>query len=153
MILDLLANAHLYRGLPARLVAALDFLRATDLASLPLGKTVIDGERLFALTQEYQPKAANVLKYESHRRYWDVQYVVHGVERMGWNTLARMTESEPYIAEKDVAFFTGSGDLFYVPAGTFTIFGPHDVHMPGVAVEGTGPESPLVRKVVVKVEV
>jgi biofilm protein TabA len=153
MILDLLANAHLYRGLPARLVAALDFLQATDLAGLPLGKTVIDGERLFALTQEYQPKPASVLKYEAHQRYWDVQYVVSGVERMGWNTLGRMTVSEPYVAEQDVAFFTGGGDLFYVPAGTFTVFNPHDVHMPGVAVEGASPDQPLVRKVVVKVEV
>ena len=151
MILDLLANASLYRGLPARLVAALEFLAATDLAALPLGKTVIDGERLFALVQEYAPNPASVLKYEAHRRYWDVQYVVSGVERMGWNTLGRMALSQPHDAERDVAFFTGSGDTFLVPAGTFAIFGPHDVHMPGI--EPGGVAVPTVRKVVVKVDV
>jgi YhcH/YjgK/YiaL family protein len=153
MILDVLDNAHLYRGLPPRLVAALDFLKNTDLAALSIGKTVIDGERLFALTQEYAPKPAALLKFEAHRRYWDVQYVVSGVERMGWNTLSRMTVSEPHDAERDVAFFRGEGDLFRVPAGTFTIFGPTDVHMPGVAVEENGPLGAMVRKVVLKVEV
>jgi biofilm protein TabA len=151
MILDLLANASLYRGLPRRLVAALHFLETTDLAALPLGKTVIDGERLFALVQEYEPKPASVLKYEAHRRYWDVQYVVSGLERMGWNTLSRMTIGQPHDAERDVAFFTGSGDTFLVPAGTFAIFGPHDVHMPGIAPASAPVAS--VRKVVVKVEV
>jgi biofilm protein TabA len=154
MILDVLPNALLYRGLPAPLAAALDFLQQADLAALPLGKTAIEGERLFALVQEYTPKAAGLGKFEAHRRYWDVQYVASGVERMGWNTLGRMTLSEPYSPERDVAFFTGPGDWFFVPAGTFAIFGPSDVHMPGVAVDGrdAAHEQP-VRKIVVKVEV
>jgi YhcH/YjgK/YiaL family protein len=148
MILDLLSNSSLYHGLPTRLVAALDYLQATDLPALPLGKTVIDGERLFALVQQYAPKPAAALKFEAHRRYWDVQYVADGVERMGWNTLARMTVSEPYSQERDVAFFAGRGDEFLVPAGTFAIFGPQDVHMPGISANADG----LVRKVVVKVD-
>jgi YhcH/YjgK/YiaL family protein len=150
MILDTLSNASFYRGLPAGLVAALDFLQATDLAALPLGKTVIDGERLYALVQEYSPKPAEMGKFEAHRRYWDVQYVARGVERIGYSHLARMTVSEPHSEERDVAFFTGPGDWLYVPAGTFAIFGPSDVHMPGVAVDAVA-ES-LVSKIVVKVD-
>jgi YhcH/YjgK/YiaL family protein len=151
MILDTLDSAPFYRGLPAGLVAALDFLRTTDLAALPLGKTVIDGERLFALVQEYQPKGADLGKFEAHRRYWDVQYVARGAERMGYSHLSRMTVSEPHSQERDVAFFTGPGEWLYVPAGTFAIFGPSDVHMPGVALDDSS-EQPTVRKVVVKVE-
>ncbi len=151
MILDTLDNRGFYRGLAPRIVAALDFLQATDLAALPLGKTVIDGERLFALVQEYSPKPASMGKFEAHRRYWDVQYVVRGVERMGYSHLSRMTVSEPHSDERDVAFFTGPGDWLYVQAGTFAIFGPSDVHMPGVAVDDA-PNQPTVRKVVVKVE-
>jgi biofilm protein TabA len=155
MILDVLENAGLYDGLPRGLVRALEFLRTVDLAGLPLGKTVIDGERLFALTQQYTPKPAPLLKFEAHRRYWDVQYVVSGVERMGWNTRERMTVSEPHDAERDVAFFRGEGDFFRVPAGTFAIFGPSDVHMPGVTAgegESTAATQNLVRKVVLKVD-
>jgi len=153
MILDVLENAELYKGLPRPLVVAIEFLRTADLSALPLGKTVIDGERLFALTQEYSPKPAPLLKFEAHRRYWDVQYVVSGAERMGWNTLARMTVSEPHDSERDVAFYRGEGDFFRVPAGTFAIFGPSDVHMPGVAIEEAGAAGSLVRKVVLKVAV
>lgn len=149
MILDNLANSDLYKHLHPRIAAAFDWLQRTDLAALPLGKTVIDGEHLFALTQEYTPKQPELLKFEAHRRYWDVQVVVSGSERMGWANLRQMTVSEPYDAQRDVAFFRGQGQFLLVPAGCFTIFTPQDVHMPGVAVDELGP----VRKVVVKVEV
>lgn len=151
MILDTFDHRGFYRGLAPQIVAALDFLAASDLAALPLGKTVIDGERLFALVQEYQPKPASMGKFEAHRRYWDVQYVARGAERMGYNHLSRMTVSEPYCEQRDVAFFTGPGDWLYIPAGTFAIFGPSDVHLPGIAADDS-PEQPTVRKVVVKVE-
>ena len=147
MITDCLANADLYRSLHPRLAAAFDWLRSTDLGRLPLGKTVIDGERLFALIQEYTPKPPELGKFEAHRRYWDVQYVARGVERMGWANLSEMAVSEPYSAERDVAFFTGRGSFIRVPAGSFAIFGPQDVHMPGVLAE----EEVLVRKIVLKV--
>lgn len=150
MIIDQLTNVHLYRSLHPRLAAAFDFLQQNDLLALPLGKTVIDGEHVFALVQEYTPKPAAAGRYEAHERYWDVQYVASGVERIGWGNLARMAVTEPYDADRDVGFFAGPGDLLLVPAGTFTVFAPQDVHMPGVAVD----ESPAsrVRKVVVKVD-
>jgi YhcH/YjgK/YiaL family protein len=149
MILDHLENADVYRGIHPRIAAALDWLRQTDLAALPLGKTVIDGEHCFALAQEYTPKEASLLKFEAHRRYWDVQCVARGSERMGWAPLSQMSVSEPHDSERDVAFYRGQGQFVLVPAGYFTIFSPQDVHMPGVAAEPLEP----VRKVVVKVEV
>ncbi len=149
MILDKLENADLYRGIHPRIAAALDWLRQTDLLALPLGKTLIDGEQIFALTQEYTPQEPALLKYEAHRRYWDVQVVARGRERMGWANLSQMTVSEPHDAERDVAFFRGEGQFVLVPAGFFTIFSPQDIHMPGVAAEPLE----VVRKVVVKVEV
>ena len=148
MILDVLENADLYRGLHPRLFAALDYLRTTDLDRLPLGKTVIDGERLFALVQEYTPKPLAECRYEAHQRYWDVQYVARGRERMGWSHVSRMQIVEPYNPDRDVAFFSGAGDLFDVPTGSFAIFGPTDAHMPGI-VAG---DQCTVRKIVLKVE-
>lgn len=151
MITDLLSNADLYKNIHPRLAAGLAWLRTTDLASLPLGKAVIDGEHLFALVQEYTPKGPELGKLEAHRRYWDIQYVASGEERMGWVNLGEATVSEPYDTEREVAFFTGKCNYIRVPAGSFTIFAPQDVHMPGVApAEGA---AGLVRKVVVKVEV
>ena len=150
MITDRLSNADHYRNIHPRLAAGLDWLRATDLASLPLGKTVIDGEHLFALIQEYTPKPPDLGKLEAHRRYWDVQYVARGEERMGWVNLGEVTVSEPYNSEREVGFFTGKCNFFRVPSGSFAVFGPQDVHMPGVAPEEKAAD--VVRKIVVKVE-
>lgn len=150
MITDVLTNADLYRNIHPRLAAALDWLRQTDLTSLPLGKTIIDGEHLFALVQEYTPKPQEVGKLEAHQRYWDVQYVARGEERMGWVNLSEVTVSEPYSSEREVAFFTGKCNFIRLPAGSFTIFAPQDVHMPGVAPEAAA--AAVVRKIVVKVE-
>ena len=150
MIIDQLANARLYRGLHPRLAAAFDFLQNNDLLALPLGKTEIDGERVFALVQEYTPKPLAAGRYEAHERYWDVQFVARGVERMGWANIERMAITVPYDAERDVGFFEGSGDLVLVPTGSFTVFAPQDVHMPGLALDES--HELLVRKVVVKVE-
>jgi biofilm protein TabA len=151
MITDLLSNADVYRNLHPRLAAGLAWLRTTDLASLPLGKAVIDGEHLFALIQEYTPKGPELGKLEAHRRYWDIQYVASGEERMGWVNLGEVTVSEPYNPEREVGFFTGKCNFIRVPAGSFTIFSPQDVHMPGVAPEDAKALG-IVRKIVVKVE-
>ena len=70
---------------------------------------------------------------------------------MGWVNLAEVTVSEPHSQERDVAFFTGRGNFLRVPAGSFTIFGPQDVHMPGVA-PADEKAIGIVRKIVVKVE-
>jgi len=146
VILDRLSQAHLYRGIHPLLAAALDWLKDADLTGLPLGKTVIDGERLFALVQEYEPRPPEQLKFEAHRRYWDVQVVAAGQERMGWAPLADLEVSESYDEGRDVAFYRGSGQFVLVPQRSFTVFAPSDAHMPGVVADG----AELVRKIVVK---
>ena len=44
MIYDLLTNIGNYRGMNRNLDKAIDYLMASDINTLPLGKTVIDGE-------------------------------------------------------------------------------------------------------------
>jgi len=150
MIIDRLANADLYRNVHPGLGAAFDWLRSTDLASLPLGNTAIDGETMYAIVVEQMPRERHDSVFEAHHDYWDIQYVAQGEERMGWVSLADAVESVPYEVERDVTFYADQGGSFVrVPAGCFTIFGLEDVHMPAVALEeGT---NVMVRKIVVKV--
>jgi biofilm protein TabA len=166
MIIDHLSRAELYHGLGPRFAKAFEFLRTADLLKLDLGRHELEGDKLFALIQEYTPKPRAVGKFEAHERYWDVQFVAKGVERMGWADRQRLIVTERHDPERDVAFFESSapGDFLLVPTGYFTVFGPHDGHMPGVAVtEDTssdftfsshlaGPVETLVRKVVIKVD-
>jgi YhcH/YjgK/YiaL family protein len=146
MIVDRLDNAAPLYHLPARLARALDYLRATDLRAIPAGRHDIDGDRLFALVQDYTTKAPEDCVWEAHRRYIDVQFLASGDERMGYAALATTREREPYDAARDVAFFEPGRDFVTIRERTFAIFGPEDVHSPGHAAGAAA----VVRKVVIK---
>ena len=81
--------------------------------------------------------------------YIDVQYVVKGVERIGHVPITRVVERTPYDPERDVTLYERGESFVTLPAGSFAIFGPDDVHSP--CVSATGPAS--VRKVVVKASI
>jgi YhcH/YjgK/YiaL family protein len=146
MILDTLNNAAGYFGLGERLARGLAYLRETDLRALAPGQYEIEGSDLFAIVQDYATKPLAQGRWEAHRRYIDIQYVVEGVERFGFASTERLkivSEEEA----KDVVWFEGEGDFFALREGMFAILKPQDAHMPGIAVCEPAP----VRKVVVKV--
>ncbi len=135
-------------GLAKRLKAGFDYLLQTDLTAVAPGTVKIDGDQVFAMHQEYNTKLLAQGFWESHRKYIDIQYVVSGVEHMGFANLQQLTNGE-YDANKDFIMHEGSGSFVLLPAGMFTLLFPADAHMPQIAVE-----SPLpVKKVVVKVAV
>jgi YhcH/YjgK/YiaL family protein len=146
MIVDRLGHdGPLYR-LPARLARALEYLRATDLRAIATGRHDIDGDRLFALVQDYTTKAPEDCVWEAHRRYVDVQFLASGDERMGYAPLPQMRVRAPYDAAHDVAVFEPGSDFVTIREGMFAVFGPEDVHSPGHAAGAPA----LVRKVVMK---
>lgn len=153
MILDRLENAWMYQGLSKDIAAALDYLRRTDFRQVSLGRHELAGDRLFAIVQRYRTKPLVDAGWEAHRKYLDVQYVVEGVERIGYAPLRDdVSVKQEYDSQKDLVFFETWGDLLEVPAGSFAIFAPHDIHAPGLVV-GPSAEPTEVLKVVVKVRV
>ena len=150
MIFDRIEHAALYRGLGVDISAALDYLRGTDLSGLPDGRYELRGDRLIAIVQRYQTRPPEDARWEAHRRYLDVQYIAEGIERMGCASLhAGLTISRPYDAGLDIEFFETCGSSFEVPAGSFVIFMPQDIHAPGLAA-GSPPSPSEVLKVVMK---
>ncbi|MBI5878524.1 MAG: YhcH/YjgK/YiaL family protein [Chloroflexi bacterium] len=148
MILDQLKNAAQYYGLGAGLAAGLKYLQETDLKSIAPGRYEIDGDRLFVLIMDYNTKAREQAFWEAHRNYYDIQYVLKGVERMGFASLANL-QAGAYDESKDFVPAEGPGDNILVPAGSFAIFAPQDAHIPSL---NAGAESTAVRKIVVKVK-
>lgn len=148
MVSDLLTNAHLYTALGTRIAHGLQFLAETDLAGLAQGRRELDGQRLYALVSDYTPKPLADGRWEAHRRYLDLQYVVSGVERMGVAPASRMKETD-YQADRDLAWLEGAGDFLTLKGGQFMILWPGDAHMPGIDAGVPGP----VRKVVVKIAI
>lgn len=166
MILDSLANASRYAALGPRIARAFEFLARPETARLEprqpgsqnsLVKPIV-GDDIFALVQRYKPKLRREAFWEAHRNYIDVQCMIEGTELMGWAPIELMGVKQPYDAERDFAVFEpqrggeehGSQFLTVKP-GHFAVFFPHDVHMPGVAVDDA--QSGEIKKIVVKVRV
>ena len=139
------ASANIEKGLA--------YLAGARQQDLPDGRYEVDGERVYALVQSYQtlPEDENA-KYEAHRRYIDIQYIVSGVEGMGWAPLDQMQVNQEYSTEKDVVLGTcpiSRATLVQVNAGEAAVFFPGDAHAPKLACGAPGP----VKKIVVKVAV
>jgi YhcH/YjgK/YiaL family protein len=155
MILDRIENAAMYRGTNPRLAAALDYLARTDFSQVPNGKQELDGDRMFANVQRYQSRPMEEIVWEAHRKYFDVQFIATGVEKMGHVNLhdgltsSSLTVKTPYDAEGDAELYNADGHFIIVRPGGFAVFFPQDVHAPCLAV--TSPAEVL--KVVVKCRV
>lgn len=154
MIVARLSECGVYRAIHPLLDAALGFLSRTDLARHEAGRFEILGERLIAMVQDYETKQPQDCVWESHRRYWDVQYVVSGGERMGYAPMGTLAEKTAYDAAKEAAFYqsppTGRENYLTIDAGMFAVFTPQDIHSPQVALPAG---VAMVRKVVMKVEI
>ena len=131
---------------------ALTFLRSPNIYGLPDGRVEIDGDRVFALVQRYETMIADAPKFEYHRKYIDVQFIVSGEEVIGWAPVELMTITEAYDADKDICFGTvakGKWTPVYLQAGQLAVLWPEDGHAPKLA----GGASSPVMKIVVKVAV
>ncbi len=148
MIVDHISQAGLYAALGRPIETALEYLRRTDLAALSPGRHVIEGENIYASVSEYTTKPPGAGRWEAHRRYIDLQYVVKGTERIGYAPVD-LLRAEPYDGEKDVTWLSGEGQFVTLVPGDFMILFPSDAHMPGMA---AGEPLP-VKKVVVKIAV
>ena len=149
MIADSLANAALYERVHPGLAAAFAYLAAFDPAT-PDGKHPIDGDRIVATVQRYATKPEAEKRWESHRRFLDVQFIVSGHERIGYAHVNALAGATPYDEAKDIVYYADAPDrtgTLAMEPGHFAIFLPDDGHRPGVAA-GASEE---VRKIVVKV--
>jgi biofilm protein TabA len=136
----------------AGLAKGIDFLRRADVRSMQEGKIGIDGSRVFALIQRYETKMTDELKFEHHRKYIDIQYLVSGEEVVGWVPAEQMVITEAYDEDRDVCFGMVSKEdmtLLHLKAGQLAVLYPEDGHAPGLAARVTSP----VMKIVVKVAV
>ena len=115
-------------GLALRPVCAI--CKQTDFTALSPGAYAIEGSEAYAIVQHYETGPLAARRWEAHRRYIDIQFVLDGVELMGYANLDRLAAG-PYDEDKDYLLLEGDGDFFVVRAGTFVIFMPQDAHMPG----------------------
>jgi YhcH/YjgK/YiaL family protein len=130
---------------------AFSFLKNSDLLKLEVKRTDIDGDNLYATVSEFPSKNEADGKFEVHRKYIDIQYVIKGTVQMGVTPMSmRKDITAPYNDTKDIEFQTVTKFSSHIATpDTFFIFFPSDIHRPDVKVN----ESVPVRKVVLKVKV
>lgn len=111
----------------------------------PDGKVFLDGGAFYSVSSvNLSPKEKR--RFEAHRRFIDIQFVLDGCEYMEYADIEDVRVSSPYNEERDVGFFEGEGDMLTVRNGDFAIFFPQDAHKPCIG-EGVS------RKVVVKIPI
>lgn len=130
---------------------AFNFLKSNDLSKLEIKRYNIDGDNLYATANEYITKNEEDAKYEAHRQYIDIQYVINGIEEMGLAPLSSLKEvTVKYDTSKDVGFMTVNNfEKYNATPDRFFIFFPDDIHRPGVKVG----QNSLLKKIVIKVKV
>ena len=137
-----------YHKNPRHWDQAFNFLKTADLNNLPIGTQELEGKHLFIAVSEYDSKDKADTRYESHRKYIDIQYVIEGEELIGITTLDKAKVEVPYNEEKDIAFYAfDGGDYRKATPEKFLIFFPENVHRPSIKVNENVP----VKKAVVKI--
>lgn len=147
MVLDSVENIGLYKGLSNNIKKAIEYISSINLNELPLGKHEILGDEIFLLINEYNTKEESLCVTESHKKYIDIQIMLQGEEKFGFEVLKNQEVTEAYNVEKDYTFYKANLDYLLLRADNFAIFFPNDLHCPGISIANEA----LVKKAVVKV--
>lgn len=132
---------------------AIDFLIKTDLKKLPVGRTDIDGEEVYAKVFEYETIPWEDVKFEAHEKYIDLQYVISGKEAMGYIDTRKLKKTDEYNPQKDVVHGTPTPaknvSWTILAEDELAVCYPIDAHAPKGIVEA--PEK--IKKIIIKIAV
>jgi len=132
MILDKREHLTQYAfvGYDAKAVEA--FIQKAERENLPQGRYDLEGERLFAMIQEYETKEREECLYEAHKLYGDIQYMVSGTESIYGAHIDGLHMVEDRTPEADILFYDRAAEeaMLILKPGMFAIFLPQDGHMP-----------------------
>lgn len=150
MIHSTLTHAAAYRHLGARIAQGLDWLASVS-PDLPDGRYDLAGDELYALVQSYNTCPPSEKRFESHKRYIDIQFVAAGTETIHHAPVDELTPATAYDSKDDFLLYADpkKSTPLHMSPGTFAIFFPDDGHKPSC--DDGAPQH--VKKVVLKLRV
>lgn len=149
MIYGKLENIGIYRGLNPNLDTALFYLASHDLASLPMGRTEINGSLVYINVMEAFAAPAQERDFEIHRNYMDIQIDLLGTEIIEIGNSESM-ETADYNEETDFAKAScPTLASCTMGPGNFIICMASEPHKPGIAAS----DDRFLKKCVVKVHI
>ena len=123
------------------------FLGDSKLATMAPGKYPIDGQNAYATISTGPPKKMEEVKWESHKKYIDLQYVISGKIKIGLAPVTTATVTEPYSESRDAANYNATGKYLTATPKEFFLFFPQDAHRPDIKIEGADSLKKLVIKI------
>ena len=149
MIKNSLKYTKIYENLSENMKIGLEYLKNNDLTNVENGKYQIKGDEVYINIQDYNSKPLNDGKWEAHRKYADIQFIIKGEEKIGVGDISEFETSEKYDSERDLEFLRTkeAQDFLTVKENDFVILYPQDVHMPQICIN----KPSYVKKAVVKV--
>jgi len=137
-----------YKKVHPRFEVAFEALKKLANENAEVGKYEIDGKNIYAMVQAYDTKPVAEKKFEIHKDYIDIQYIISGEELMGYESLDKLTPMGDYKPDAQLFFMNEEYDKINLGAGELVVFFPNEPHAPGVAVNDV---PSAVRKIVVKI--
>jgi biofilm protein TabA len=137
MITGHLASESSYKFLTERAIwaAAFSWLRKAS-QSTPVGDYPLQGfEDAIVKVMAYDTKPIAMCKFESHRRYVDLQYTFSGAEKIAWLPTASLQPVDDYDDSRDLQFYLpeSSDTVVHKLPGHFSVFFPEDAHRPQIS--------------------
>ena len=123
------------------------YLKETNLEELKPGKYEIDGDLAFVTIAEGPTKSIENAKWEAHKKYLDIQYVISGKEKIGLAKESNAKITLSYSEEKDFSNYEAEGTNYEANPSVFFLFFPSDAHRPGIKVEGVENDKKAVFKI------
>ena len=152
MIKDSLKYTKNYYNLSDKIKLALKYLEENNLKDFDNGRYDILGNDIYINVQDYNSKPETQGKWEAHRKYIDIQFIIKGSEKIGVGTIENFQALEAYDETKDLEFLKITNDNYQflnMNENDFTILYPQDVHMPQIAINTPS----YVKKAVVKISI
>ena len=151
MLTTTITNSLKYDYLAEKFQKAFTFLKETDFSEIPECKIEIDGTDIFAEVQEYTTMPSEACRFESHKKYFDIQYMAEGEEYFGYIPVGELEADTGYDEFRDLEFYKmpKTSGRIHLKKGDFAIVSPDDAHQPRCI----GETACSVKKIVVKVKV
>ena len=146
MIVDHIRNREKYYFLGEAYRLALDFFADEAEKTLEKCEVQLKGKDVVVKKCIMQTKYEKDSKFEAHRRFADIHFVVFGVERIGYAD-ADLLEITDYNEVSDGVRLKGTGELITLRQGYFMITLPDDAHMPCVCVDTPAPLGKMIAKI------
>lgn len=146
MIYDMIENYKNYSGYP-ELYTVLSYLHDFGRSRKDASEITL-GDRIRGNFVRFTSKPAEECRYEAHKEYIDVHFILSGKERIATADVDSLTVDTPYDEKRDIGFYTGEqAGEYTLCAGDFMVCFPSDAHKVGMMAQSPGEVEKIVFKI------